>query len=118
MRKRVLSGPESDDPLERSVHRFNPVTLAARNILDNVVWEEVVKLVKSEIGHVDKDTIMRDYLFEASFIPYFNNVMVKNVLRSVANEAVNDYVLGEIVEDIVESQGDNMIYEVCVDSLK
>lgn len=83
MRKRVLSGPESADPLENSVRRFDPITLVARDMLDSVVKEEVTKLVKSEIGHVDKDTIMRDYLFEASFIPYFNNIMLKNVLRSV-----------------------------------
>ena len=103
MRRRVLSGPEVIDPLENSVHRFNPVNLAARNMLDKIIKEETVKLVKSEIGHVDKDTIMRDYLFEASFIPFFNNVMLKNVVRGVANETINDLLLGEAVEDIVES---------------
>lgn len=118
MRKRVLSGPEVTDPLENSVHRFNPVNLAARNMLDKIVREETVKLVKNEINHVDKDSIMRDYLFEASFIPYFNNVMLKNVIRGVANDTVNDLLIGEAVEDIVESQADNMIYEICVDSLK
>ena len=118
MRKRVLTGPEISDPFESSVRRFDPVTLAARNMLDKIVKEETTKLVKHEITHVDKDTVMKDYLMEASFIPYFNNVMLRNVMRHVANETINELLLGEAVEDIVESQADNMIYEVCVDTLK
>lgn len=118
MRQRVLTGPELSDPFESSLRRFDPVTLAARNMLDKIVREETTKLVKNEITHVDKDTIIKDYMLEASFIPYFNNVMMKNMLRWLVNDTVNDLLLGEAVEDIVESQADNIIYEVCADTLE
>jgi len=72
-------------------------------MLDTVVKEEVTKLVRNEMGNVDKDTIIKDYLFEASFIPYFSNVMIKNQIRMVANESINEYMVGEVVEDMVET---------------
>lgn len=98
----MLNAPDTNDPLEKAVRKFDPMGLAASNLLDGLIKREVTSLVKEEICKVDKDTILNDYLFEARFIPYFNNVLLKNVVKEVAQETVIDVVLGEALEDIIE----------------
>lgn len=45
---------------------------------------------------------MSDYLYEASFISYFNNKMLKPILAELAQEAIHEVAAGEIIEEMVE----------------
>ena len=49
-------------------------------MLDDLLRGELTSLVKDELCQVDKDTILKDYVIEASFIPYFNNVMMRTMI--------------------------------------
>ena len=60
---------------------------------------------------------MKDYLLEASFIPYFNNVLLKDMVRETAQETINDIIMGEIVEDMVEIETEELTYQAVEESL-
>lgn len=47
---------------------------------------------------------MQDYLYEASFISYFNNKMLKPLLANIAREAITEVAVGEIIEEMVEDK--------------
>jgi hypothetical protein len=49
---------------------------------------------------------MSDYVLEAAFINYFTNTLLKQQLREVAQESVEQIVVGEIIEDMVENEAD------------
>jgi hypothetical protein len=76
--------------------------------------KELTEIVKKEIVDLSNpNAIINDYLFEASFIPYFNNVMLKNELRSVAKDAIHMTIIGELVDDMVKKES-NDIAEITI----
>jgi hypothetical protein len=54
--------------------------------------------------------VMKDYLLEASFIPYFNNVMLRNMVRETAQDTLETVIIGEILEDWVEVETQELTY--------
>ena len=54
--------------------------------MDGVLRKEIKGMLQEELSviHPEKETVMKDYLLEASFIPYFNNVLLKDILRETA----------------------------------
>ena len=43
-------------------------------------------------------------MMQASFIPYFNNKMIKPLVRGVAMEAMEDVAIGEVVSDMLDKE--------------
>jgi hypothetical protein len=41
-------------------------------------------------------------MLEGSFYPWFNNYLIRNEVRAVARDALQDCMVGEILEDMVE----------------
>lgn len=68
--------------------------------------------------HEEKDTVLKDYLLEASFIPYFNNVLLKDVVRETAVDTINDILMGEVLEDWVDYTTEDMTYEIVEETIK
>lgn len=87
--------------------------------MNDVLRKEIKGMLQNELNVVDdnKDTVMKDYLLEASFIPYFNNVLLKDVVRETAQETINDILMGEILEDWVEIETEELTYQVVEESL-
>ena len=51
-----------------------------------------------------KGTVGNDYLLEAFFIPFFNNTLLKPMVREAASDAIQDIYLGEVIEDMVNTE--------------
>ena len=60
---------------------------------------------------------MSDYIIEAQFINFFTNVLLKDQLREVAKESVEQIVVGEIVEDMVEKEAHLATKEIINEAL-
>jgi hypothetical protein len=86
MRKRALKGrPEDDEDAINNV--MDPIGLAARQILDDLLRKQITEVVREEVIkpkhnetnslQTNQRTIMSDYIMEASFINYFTNVLLK-----------------------------------------
>ena len=85
LRQRALKGgAEPEDPLDGKW--LDPLALAAKSVMDGVLRKEIKGMLQEELSvvHPEKETVMKDYLLEASFIPYFNNVLLKDILRETA----------------------------------
>ena len=102
MRKRALGYDRNgeDDVLERYL---DPLSLAAKQVLDDFIRWEIRFILDKELTEVNKPgTLISDYLLEGSFYPWFNNYLMRNEVREVAADALQDMMVGEIVEDMVE----------------
>lgn len=85
LRQRALKGgKDPNDPLDGKY--LDPLALAANSLMNDVLRKEIRGMLKNELGIVEdkQDTILKDYLLEASFIPYFNNVLLKDIIRETA----------------------------------
>lgn len=80
--------------------------------MDGVLRKEIKSIVQTELSVIapEKDTVMKDYLLEASFIPYFNNVMLRNMVRETAQDTLETVIIGEILEDWVEVETHELTY--------
>ena len=80
--------------------------------MDGVLRKEIKGIVQNELSVIapEKDTVMKDYLLEASFIPYFNNVMLRNMVRETAQDTLETVIIGEILEDWVEVETHELTY--------
>lgn len=65
----------------------------------------------------NKNTVMKDYLLEASFIPYFNNVLLKDILRETAQETIDSIIIGEVLEDWCDIETEELTYQVVEEAL-
>ena len=55
------------------------------------------------------NAIINDYMLEASIIPYFSNVMLKNELRSVAKDAIQTTIASKVVEEMIYQESTTLI---------
>ena len=57
-------------------------------------------MLKSELG--SSGDIIRNYRMEAQFIPYFNQKLLMNEIRSVAQEAIDEVIMDEFSTEIIK----------------
>ena len=57
-------------------------------------------MLKSELG--SSGEIIRNYRMEAQFIPYFNQKLLMNEIRSVAQEAIDEVIMDEFSTEIIK----------------
>lgn len=104
MRKRAIGYKDYDieDPLDQYL---DPLTRAAKQVMDDFIRWEIRFILQQEINNPQKPgTLMNDYLLEGSFYVWFNNVLLKKLIRDVAKDAMATMIFGEIIEDIVDEQ--------------
>jgi hypothetical protein len=91
---------------------LDPLALAAKSVMDGVLRKEIKGIVQNELSVIAPEnvTVMKDYLLEASFIPYFNNVMLRNMVRETAQDTLETVIIGEILEDWVEVETQELTY--------
>ena len=90
MRNRVLNGKPDEDagePLSNS-HSLDPIYRAARSILDDFLRAQIKELIREELLTDKKGSFLKGYMIEASFISYFNNKMLRPILRQIAFESM------------------------------
>ena len=64
--------------------------------------------MKEEVTDMkEKDTVGNDYLLEAFFIPFFNNILLKPLVREAVSDSIQDIYLGEVIEDMVNVEVEN-----------
>lgn len=108
MRKRAI-GParyEEEDVLD---NYLDPLSLAAKSIMDDLIRWEIRFLLQDEMSNPNKPgSLLNEYIIEGSFYPWFNNTLVKDQVRAVARDALMDCMVGEILEDMVDEQAGAM----------
>lgn len=73
--------------------------------MDDFIKSQIKSILTVELRQTQtKGTIINDYMYEASFIPYFTNQLLKPQIRAVARDALTDVLVGETVEDYVDKQ--------------
>jgi len=115
MHKKALSYKDEethfkDDPLSGPI--YDPRTLLAKHMLDEIVRKQIRQMLRSELNQVErKDSIIQSYMIEASFIPYFT-VMLRRQIKRVAKEAATMINVGEVLEDLIDSQAEDMLRDI------
>jgi len=77
MRKRALGHDRyrEEDPLEQYM---DPLSLAAKQVLDDFIRWEIRFILEEEITQPNKPgSLINEYMLEASFYPWFNNYLVR-----------------------------------------
>ena len=95
----------------------DPLALATKSVIDNVLRKEMRTLLKEELTHVGEETILKDYVLEASFIPYFNNVLLRQMVEETASESIEMILIGEVVEDMGEKVTEDEIYDETINTV-
>lgn len=68
----------------------------------NDLMTNVMRGICKDIGKTALSGVVYDYLIEAQFIGFFNNYYIRREVEHSVKDAVEDLVIGEIIEDYVE----------------
>ena len=76
--------------------------------MDDFIREELRKIIRGELfDSKNQKSLLNDYLYEASFITYFNhNEFLKSLVKEVAQDAIQTVIVGEVVENMVTKIAD------------
>ena len=116
IRKRAMKGIEDPEDIF-DAKSLDPLAQATKSVMDGVLRKELTGLLKEELTEVGEETILKDYVLEASFIPYFNNVLLKQMVEETANESLEMILVGEVVEDMVDKVTEDAIYEETINTI-
>ena len=87
---------------------MDPLSRAGKQVLDDYIRRVIRGMLKEELNYqpnnVKQSSVINDYMMQASFIPYFNNKMIKPLVRGVAMEAMEDVAIGEVVSDMLDKE--------------
>lgn len=86
-RKRNQGIEETHDPLRLVV---------------NDLMTKVMRGIARDIGRNALGGVVYDYLIEAQFIGFFNNYYIRREVEHTVRDAMDDLVIGEIIEDYIE----------------
>mmetsp|Transcript_34533 Transcript_34533/g.33730 ORF Transcript_34533/g.33730 Transcript_34533/m.33730 type:complete len:137 (-) Transcript_34533:509-919(-) len=82
---------------EKDIDEKDPLKMVVNDMMTNVM-----KDIAREIGRNALSGVVYDYLIEAQFIGLFNNFYIRKEVEHSVKDAVEDLVIGEIIEDYVE----------------
>jgi hypothetical protein len=112
MRNRVLKGkPEEEN--EILSNRLDPINMAARQLMDDYLRQQLKSMIRDEVLNLkNPNSLLKDYYYDAQFITYFKQVMLRPILRDVAKEAIESVKIGELIEQMVNEEADQLTHEV------
>ena len=64
-----------------------------------------------------KSDLMKSYVLKAQAIPYYNTVLLEPMIREVAQDAISDIYIGELVEEMVNKQAENQVEQAVAEAL-
>ena len=75
-------------------------------------------IIKYEVNNHDKkDSVISNYMLEASFIPYFSG-MLRRQVREVALDCVELISIGEVIEAMLYRELDEQVRVILTDVYK
>ena len=81
----------------KTVEEYDPLRMVVNDMLTNVM-----KDLCKDVGKQNLSSVVYDYLIEAQFIGFFNNYYIRREVEHSVHDAVEDLVVGEVIEDYVE----------------
>jgi hypothetical protein len=85
--------------------RFKSKTIDEQDPLRRVVsdmMDRVMKGIAKDIAKTNLNGVVFDYMVEAQFIGLFNNFFIRRQVEESVKDAVEDLVIGEVIEDYID----------------
>ena len=81
----------------KGLEEHDPMRMVVNDLMTKVMRGIVRDIGKSSLGGV-----VYDYLIEAQFIGLFNNYYIRREVEHTVSDALDDLVIGDIIEDYIE----------------
>ena len=85
------------------------------SLLDELMRGQLRTIIRDEINdHDNQESIITNYMMEASFIPYFSG-MLRRQVRYVVLDSIELITIGEVIENILFRELDDQVRHVLTD---